>query len=135
MLTALDEQGAARVVRVVEEIIVAHPPAGCMTCIMDNYARHPDFFRKIPAFSVASGQDKRLSLILHGMDVQHDIRFVDDRPDLAGPGPLQAASVIIEDIAIPDAVEILVDEPGKSRIVGPELGIDPTRGRILCRNR
>ena len=121
VLATFDQQGAARIFRIVEKIIVAHPAAGSVTRIKNDKTWGSDSLGKEPAFPVTPGQDKRFSRILHGMNVEQEIRFIDDRVNFAGPVPFDALGIAFQDTHIPDPVEILVDKPREGRVVGPEL--------------
>ncbi len=50
------------------------------------------------------------------MQVQHDVRAVDHRPDLPGPLELQRAARPVQRRGIPDPVDVLIDEARQGRL-------------------
>jgi hypothetical protein len=128
VLAALDEQRRARVVLVVEERVIAQPPAGGMTAVDDDVLGRPERAREREALAPQPGQGKRRTRLRHRMQVEQHVDAVVERTKLARAAQLRAVPRAIEHLRGPQSVEVLVDAPRRERIrpveapVGGDIG-------------
>ena len=94
--------------RVAECAVVAHAAAAGMALVADHERRERDLAREAAAFLERPRDGERRGLVLHRMDVEQQIRGLDDGPQFARAAQLGRRGGAIQPLGRPDAVEILV---------------------------
>ena len=91
-----------------------------MARIGDNKLGHTDAPGKVNALGERPGDHDRPMRIVHGMNIQQEIDFVDHRSHRAGASELDRLPRTIECGGRPDAIEIFIDKAARVRQGGIE---------------
>ena len=65
VLSAFDEERAARIGGVVEESVIAQPPAGAVAAVDHDVLRKPERLRQREPFALAAGHRQRRARVRH----------------------------------------------------------------------
>lgn len=117
MLSAFDEERAARIVRVVEMRVVAQPAPRTVTFVDDQVLRHADTARELEPLALPSRQRECRAGVGHRVEVEEKVRVVIERTQCPRTLELSCATCTIEHLRIPQPVEILVEAARRERIL------------------